>query len=185
MAEPTPIEQKDAKPENSLSKGDKKVLTFKSIGKTLDGNILIQDHPKVMFIIAPSKRKLTLMLKHNTLDEFYPIQKRFLEFAVGKGIVVMGTEHTGYLPGMFEFTYPEDPKVDSVKVMLYFIYTFLQTELEMYEKLEKHRQDLETRLLQPDEEDSTELGEIPHERKKGVDINPYRNYVNSVFGWYL
>ena len=58
-------------------------------------------------------------------------------------------------------------------------------ELEMYAKLDKHKQDLEDRLLQPDDEHSTELGEIPHKRHKGIDINPYRNYVNSVFGWYL
>lgn len=189
---PTPEMTNEKQPQEpqdkpaSTGKPGPRQLTFKSISKTLDGNILVSDHPRIMFVVSPSKRKLTMLLKHNIKDEFYPIQKRFLEFAISKGIVVLGTEHTGYLPNMFEFTYPENKDIDSVKVILFFIHSFIQTEMDMYSTLEKLKNELETRLLQPDEEHSTELGEIPHEREKGAKgTNPYMNYVNSYFGWYL
>ena len=156
------------------------------VAKTLDGNIVVYDHPKVIFIISPAKRKVTMIAKENVNDDLFPVQKRFMDFAIPKGIVVLGTESTGYLPNMFEFIYPEDQKRDTLKIMLKFFHEFILKEKEIYKRLDKYEQDLESRLLDPDEEHSTELGEIPHGEKKGsLRANPYLNYMNSWFGWGL
>lgn len=161
-------------------------LNFKKISKSLDGNIIIADHQDIYFIISPEKRKITLFTKRDLGDKFFSTQRRFLEFAIKKGMIVLGSESTGYLPGTFEFLYPESEKNKSLIVMLKLISKFLSEENEHYKKVNEMEQAIEKRLLEPDDEHSTELGEIPHEDKKGGMVtNPYMNYINSWFGWYI
>lgn len=163
----------------------KTTIKFDSISKSPDENLIIGDHPRVIFILAAAKRKITFMAKADFKEEFFGVQKRFLEFAKSKGMIVLGTESTGYLPGMFEFTYPENTKTDSVKIMLKFLHMFIQKEKEIIARIDKNENDFEDRLLQPSDKDSTELGEIPHEERKGGQTNnPYMNYINAWFGWY-
>lgn len=167
---------------------EKKAVTikFSQISKTLDGNLLIGDHEQVYFVLSPEKRKITLISKQDLKDDFFMVQKRFLEFAFKYGMIVMGSESSGYLPGMFEFSYPESEKHDSVKVMLRLISMFITKEKEIYNRINAHEEEMEKLLLDPDDENSTELGEVPHEEKKGVKTNnPYSNYMNSWFGWYI
>jgi len=161
-------------------------IKFKQLSKTLDGNLLIGDHEQIYFVISPEKRKITLISKQDLKDEFFSVQRRFLEFAFKYGMIVMGSESTGYLPGMFEFSYPESDKYDSVKVMLRLISMFLVKEKDIYDKLNKHEKEMEKLLLDPTDEKSTELGEVSHEEKKGVKLNnPYLSYMTSWFGWYV
>jgi hypothetical protein len=170
-------------------KSQKKVsiIKFNKMSKTLDGNIMIADHEDIYFIVSPEKRKITILSKKDLSDRFFSIQNRFLDFAKEKGLIVLGTESTGYLPGMFEFLYPEsEDKNETISVILKQISKFLAKEKEIYDKLHKMENDMEKRLLTPDEDNSTELGEIPHEDKKGGMItNPYMNYINAWFGWYI
>lgn len=161
-------------------------IKFSQLSKTLDGNLLIGDHEQVYFILSPEKRKITLLSKQDMKEEFFMVQKRFLEFAAKYGMIVMGSESTGYLPGMFEFSYPESDKYDSVKVMLRLISMFLVKEKEVYDRINAHEKEMEKLLLDPDDDNSTELGEVPQEELKGVKINnPYVNYMTSWFGWYV
>lgn len=161
-------------------------IKFAQLSKTLDGNLLIGDHEQVYFILSPEKRKITLISKQDLKDDFFMVQKRFLEFATKYGMLVMGSESTGYLPGMFEFSYPESDKYDSVKVMLRLISMFLIREKEIYDRINAHEKEMEKLLLDPDDENSTELGEVPQEEKKGVKLNnPFVNYMTSWFGWYV
>lgn len=169
-------------------KNDNKKITLKfdNISKSPDENIIIGDHSRIMFVLSPEKRKITIFAKPLYKEDFLNIQKRFINFGREKGIIVPGTESTGYIPGTFEFTYPESNKADSIKIMLKFIHMFLQQEKEIISKLEQAEQDFEERLLQPSDEESTELGEVPHEEKKGGQTsNPYMNYINAWFGWYI
>ena len=161
-------------------------IKFRQLSKTLDGNLLIGDHEQVYFVLSPEKRKITLISKQDLKDDFFMVQKRFLEFATKYGMIVMGSESTGYLPGMFELSYPESDKHDSVKVMLRLLSMFITQEKAVYDKINAHEQEMEKRLLDPDDDDSTELGEVPHEDKKGVKLNnPYLSYMTSWFGWYV
>lgn len=165
---------------------NKTTLKFDNLSKSLDGNLIIGDHPRALLVISPAKRKLTIIAKDGYKEDFVGVQKRFLALAREKGFVVLGSESTGYLPGMFELTYPENPEKDSVKVMLKFMHMFVQKEKEIIGRIEKHEKDFETNILQPSDEESTELGEIPHKRKQGGQAqNPYMNYITSWFGWFM
>lgn len=164
----------------------KKTKIKLKMAKSLDGNLIVYDHPRVLFVISAGKRKITMIAKENIKDDLFPVQKRFMHFAMPLGIVILGSESIGYLPNMFEFTYPEDPKRDTLKILLKFIHQFILKEKEIYKKIDGYREETEKRLLSPDEEHSTELGEIPHAEKKGyMDRNPYANYANNWFSWWI
>lgn len=165
---------------------DTLTLKFNSLSKSLDGNLIVGDHPRVLFVLSPSKRKLTIIAKEGYKEDFSSIQKRLLEFGKTKGFIVLGSESVGYLPGMFEFTYPDNDEKDSIKVMLKFIHMFIQKEKEIIARIEKHEKDFEQNMLQPSDEESTELGEVPHKEKQGGQAqNPYMNYITSWFGWFI
>jgi hypothetical protein len=151
------------------------------IAKSLDGNLIIHDHPKILFVMAPSKRKLTLIAKENVKDDLHPTQKRFVSFAMENGFIIPGSESNGYLPNMFELTYPEDPKKDTIKIILKFIHQFILKDKEIYDRINKHKDSIQDRLINPDEEHSTELGEVGHSATKGS--SKYMPYVNAWFGW--
>ena len=70
------------------------------------------------------------------------------------------------------------------EIVLYNIAGFLESEQD-YIKSFNYVEDLEDeRILHPDKEDSTELGEVPQAEKKGT-INPgYPGYYYGLAGMY-
>ena len=48
--------------------------------KTIDGNIIISDHPDMNIMIVPSKNKIVAMPKEQIDDELYDTQKRLFNF---------------------------------------------------------------------------------------------------------
>ena len=67
-------------------------------------------------------------------------------------------------------------KVDTVEVILLAIHDFLKKETPEIMAALDYEINVEDTYTDPDEEDATELGEVPHEDKKGsIDPN-YKNY---------
>ena len=48
--------------------------------KTIDGNIIIPDHPDMDIMIIPAKNKIVSLPKEDLDDELYDSQKRYLIF---------------------------------------------------------------------------------------------------------
>ena len=66
--------------------------------------------------------------------------------------------------------------VSSLQATLLEVYRFLQDEKENIESRKLFKNNLQNYFLDPEEEDSTELGEIPHGEKKGAldhQVRPY------------
>ena len=57
--------------------------------------------------------------------------------------------------------------VDVTQVAIFVISKFVDEERDLGSKHEEYEKEIEDSLLHPDSEDSTELGEIPHEPRKG------------------
>ena len=57
----------------------------------------------------------------------------------------------------------ESKEKDEIKILLYEISEWLKTEISEY----SYQEDIQDLFLEPDEEDATELGEVPHEEEKG------------------
>ena len=142
--------------------------------KTLDGNILILDHPE---ILATSKSQYG--------DHIYATQSRLFDYLGKKGVVDPGTIRGGNIFGSLEGTILEsiDPDAaDSIQMTLYSVAAFLIEEKPHYAAARDYEKSFEEELLDPNDADSTELGEVPHKPRKGT-MTQYAG-INTAYGLY-
>jgi|GEM_PF-778082 hypothetical protein len=139
--------------------------------KTLDGNIIIYDHKHLDIIIIPFKNKiLTLPKKNRSTDSFY-VQKRYFDFLKNKGVIVYDSVRGGSVYGSLEAFYPVNKQVDALQVVLLVTKRFLEQDKNKYQTFDEYQEDVDNMFLEPEDDDSTELGEVPHSEEKGT-IDP-------------
>ena len=152
--------QEEAKPQVSVSM---------NIRKSLDGNFMIFDHPEIDIAILPETMKIVTFAKEKYSKHVYEAQDRLFTFLRNKGVVQLGSIQGGNVYNSLEAIIPESKVegVSAISFVLYNISKFLEEERPYYENVKAHHDQLEDELLDPDAEDSTELGEVPQEETKG------------------
>ena len=149
--------------------------------KSLDGSIMIFDHRDIDIVVMPPKRKIITFSKNEITDRIYDIQDRFFRFMESKGVTELGSIQSGNVFGSLEAKClkSSNDNISELQTALYVIHEFLQEEKEYFDINDKFEKDLEQDLTDPDEDESTELGEIPHADQKGS-IRP--GYIYSPYG---
>tara|TARA_R110000824_G_scaffold67377_7_gene174540 strand:+ start:8331 stop:8936 length:606 start_codon:yes stop_codon:yes gene_type:complete len=146
--------------------------------KTMDGNILIMDHPEIDIVLSPAQNKVLAFSKTQYGDHVYATQSRLFEHLAKNGVIDPSTIHGGNVFGSLEgkIMVPDKiKKIDPIQMTLYTVVSFLLEEKPHYLAVQKYKIDFEKELLDPDEQDSTELGEIPHGKRRGT-INQMTGY---------
>lgn len=141
--------------------------------KTLDNNIVVYDHPLIDIIIIPSKNKIFTVPKDVPNSDTYPAQDRYFKFLDRKGVLVKGTVRSGAILNSLESFYPPNDKIDIMQVILLLTKRFLDKEMEFINISKDYEENVEDMYVNPDEKDTTELGEIPQEPRKG-NVNIYQ-----------
>ena len=154
--------------------------------KTLDGNIMIMDHLHVDIIIDPKQRTIITYPKESLNEDAYETQNAFFSKLSTDGVILRDSIQAGNVFGSMQAIYPKSPneETNSLHVVLLSTKNFMKEEM-VYMQMEKDYEDeLEEEYLDPTPEDSTELGEVPEEPKKGS-ITPYyvRNYLSGYFSY--
>jgi hypothetical protein len=150
-----------------------------NIKKTVDGNVLISDHPDVDIVITPKNKKIIVFPKEKISDKVYDIQDRFFKFLGRKGVILLDSIQGGNVYGSMEASYPPSEDVSALESVLLIVFKFMQEESRYFEIDEEFEEEFEKSLTEPDEDDSTELGEVPHADQKGS-IRP--GYIYSPYG---
>tara|TARA_R110000824_G_scaffold194057_3_gene376531 strand:- start:291 stop:839 length:549 start_codon:yes stop_codon:yes gene_type:complete len=150
-----------------------------NVRKTLDGNIAIFGHKELDIVISPAKNVIVAFPKGAASDRVYDIQNRLFQFLQDRGVIVLGTVQGGDIFASMQAEYPESEEVSSLQVVLFVISRFLEAEQERFETYEEFEQEFEDRNTDPDEDESTDLGEVPHASQKGS-IRP--GYIYSPYG---
>jgi hypothetical protein len=137
--------------------------------KTLDGNILIQDHPYMDIILSPKTKKIIALSKVLMDDRSYYTQNRFFDYLYKRGVIDSSTIQGSNIYAALEATIPEKlpDGPEPLEVILFAIFKYFREEAPSWEHEEKMKKDQEEYLLDPDSEESTELGEIPQKAKQG------------------
>ena len=137
--------------------------------RALNGDIMIMDHDLVDIIISPSKKKITTFPKKLMEREIYPAQDRFYKFLRKKGVIDPSTVQGGNVFSSMEAKIYDSvlEGVDSVQSAIFATSLFLEEEKPDILARQHLDHDLMTHMLDPDEEHSTELGEVPHSDSKG------------------
>jgi hypothetical protein len=147
-----------------------------NLRRALNGDFLIYDHPLFDIVIMPKKNKVVTFRKKDPKTDPYPSQDKFFDYLMRLGMVVQDSIQGGNVYGSLEAVYPINDKVDTIQALLLSIYNFLKDELEFFKAVDDYEEDYEDSLVEPDSENSTELGEVPQEKRKGsIDPNslPY------------
>tara|TARA_Y100000401_G_C8312967_1_gene220827 strand:- start:935 stop:1462 length:528 start_codon:yes stop_codon:yes gene_type:complete len=137
--------------------------------KTIDGNIIVSDHPDMQILIIPSKSKIVAMPKEQIDDELYDTQKRLFDYLLKKGVVNYDTIQAGNLFMTKEAMIP-DPVNDGDKIQycLYAISNFIEQEIPFYENMKEYEKEVEKQLLEPEIDEYTEFDPARHGAVKGT-----------------
>lgn len=154
--------------------------------KTLDGNIMIMDHLHVDIIIDPKKRTVITYPKQNLNEDAYETQNAFFSKLSSDGVILRDSIQSGNVFGSIQAIYPEstNEETNSLHVVLLSTKNFMKEEMGYMQMEKDYEDEVEEEYLDPTPEDSTELGEVPEEPKKGS-ITPYyvRNYLSGYFSY--
>jgi hypothetical protein len=161
------IEIKDPLKINIIN-NKKQMLEFQlMMRKALNGDLMIFDHSDIDIVIMLEKKKIVAFAKDLMTETVYGAESRLFEHLKKKGVVAYDSIQGGNVYGSLEAKIYESKDVDSIKATLYEIAQWIDSEkpyMKSVEALEDMENDL---LLNPDMENSTELGEVPHEERKG------------------
>lgn len=148
--------------------------------KTIDGNILVCDHRDVDVVIVPNDKKVIAFPKKSMEDDVYATQDRLFEFLGKKGIIKRESVRAGDAYASLEGEYPDAAEGSTTQLVLYSIGKWVEEERPMFEMEEYYENEWEERLTNPEDEESTEFGEVPHEPEKGtIDPSRIRRYLSG------
>tara|TARA_R110000824_G_scaffold162293_4_gene337956 strand:+ start:415 stop:942 length:528 start_codon:yes stop_codon:yes gene_type:complete len=137
--------------------------------KTIDGNIIISDHPEMTILILSDKSKIVSLPKEELDDELYDSQKRLFDFLVANGVIDFDTVQDGNLFMSREATIPEVKESgDKIQYCLYAISNFLKKEMPFYKNMEEFEKEMEANLLEPEVDEYTEFDASKHHDTKGT-----------------
>tara|TARA_Y100000034_G_C6712381_1_gene314749 strand:- start:34 stop:585 length:552 start_codon:yes stop_codon:yes gene_type:complete len=136
--------------------------------KTLDGNIMIFDHQDIDIVVMPAKNKIVALPKDLMNKYVYETQDRLFYFLRKKGIIRPESVHGGNIYGSMEAKIAEsiNEDINHIQAAVFSIGKFIFEEKPYFVFDEYHDEEVED-LVDPADEDSTELGEVPHEKRKG------------------
>lgn len=182
--EPQQLEEKEEETIFDKKEESPPMQVSLNMRKGLDGRIIIYDHDHIDIVILPEKKKILAFAKKDFSDIIYETQTRLFDFLVDKGLCAPESVQGGNVYASMEAAMltPKQQEIPIVKLFLLNIKKWIDSEkpsLEMDKKYEKTFTDL---LTSPDEEDSTELGEVPQEVNKGS--IPSSNVLKYRGGWW-
>ena len=151
-----------------ITQNNKVNYTFEIIAReALNGDLLIYDHKDIDIVLMQEKKKIIAFAKDILTDNVYGAESRLFEFLRKKGVVAYDSIQGGNIYGSMEAKILESKKFVSVKSALLNIAEWFKNEKPMMDDLDVHDDMMDDALLYPDEKNSTELGEVPHEEEKG------------------
>ncbi len=158
----------------------KRIYEFKlDVRRALNGDLMIFDHSDIDIVIIKEKKKIVSFAKSVMSEVVYGASSRLFEYLRKRGIIAYDSIQGGNVYGSLEGKILESKELDEVKASLYQISEWIETERPYFASNEAFEEMMDDIVLNPDELNSTELGEVPHEEEKGSITQ------NSIFSPYL
>ena len=150
-----------------LEHEDPKITFELNARKALNGDIMIFDHTDIDIVILTEKKKIIAFAKDIMSDVVYGAENRLFEFLKRKGVVAYDSIQGGNVYGSLEAKILDSKQLDSLKITLLNVSKWMDSERPYFEAMTAHDKMMDDSLLDPDSENSTEFGEVPHEQEKG------------------
>ena len=163
---------------------NKETLGFNlKMRKALNGDLMIFDHKDIDIVVMTETKKIVAFAKDLMSEVVYGAEARLMEHLRKMGVIQYDSIQGGNVYGSLEGKIHEAKEKDSVKVAIFQISEWMKSELPYMENTEGHEEDLENAILNPDSENSTEFGEVPHAEEKGS-IKQHNMFAPYLYGRY-
>lgn len=140
------------------------------IRRNLKGEYMIFDHADTNIVVSPAEHKIIAMPKNEieNTDIVYDAQNRLFKYLTKMGVIDPKTVEGGELYGTMEADYYEsDQNPNATQVAIFMVGKFIEEE-RPYFIFRQAQEEIELeRYADPDDEYTTELGEVPHAAQKG------------------
>ena len=158
---------------------EKKVTLELNARKTLDGDLIVRDHPDIDVVIMPKKMKIIAFPKESTTEETYHTQNKMFDFLVKRGVLIRDSVQGGNVFGSMEAKIIPTENNESSKFVLLGVARWVETEAPYFDYLEQFEQMQQDRFTEPSEEESTDFDPSRQSVRKGV-LRPL--YIRSPYG---
>ena len=167
-----------------IKNSNKKRISFEmNMRKALNGDLMIFDHRDIDIIIMTEKRKVVAFAKDLMSEVVYGAESRLMEYLRRNGVIEYDSIQGGNVYGSLEGKLHEGKERDSLKTVIFQISEWMRDELPYIENTKGHDENMEDATLEPNDKDSTELGEVPHAEEKGS-IRNHNMFSHHLYGRY-
>jgi len=147
---------------------EKDTLDFElKLRSALNGDLMILDHKDIDIIIQRTNNKVLTVAKDMITDAVYGAESRLLEYLRRKGIIEYDSIQGGNIYGSLEGKIMEAKEADAIKATILNISEWMKTEEPYIKGTTAYEQMEDDLLLEPDNFDSTDLGQVPQASEKG------------------
>ena len=151
-----------------IKNSNKKRIDFKmNMRKALNGDLMIFDHKDIDIVVMTESKKVVAFAKDLMSEVVYGAESRLMEHLRRSGIIEYDSIQGGNVYGSLEGKLHEPSERDSIKTAIFQISEWMREELPYIEATKDHDEDMDDAMLDPDNKDATELGEVPHAEEKG------------------
>jgi hypothetical protein len=140
--------------------------------RTMDGDVMVFDHADIDIIIMPNKGKILSLPKDLMTEVVYGAENRLTSYLSKRGIIDPASIQGGNVYGSLEATLLQPI---NLKLILLNVSKWVDSERPYFEFVDNFEETVDEYYTDPSDEDSTELGEVPHEVSKGT-LQPGYNY---------
>ena len=158
---------------------ESKVSIELDIRKTLDGDYMIFDHHDIDIVIMPEKKKVLTLPKELITDQVYGAQNRLFSFLKKKGVLDVASIQGGNVYGSLEASFLDVE--GALEYILLNVSKFIDEERPYFDFLETYEELENQHVTDPDNENSTELGDVDHAEQKGV-MRKNNSYMMDIYG---
>ena len=157
-----------------------KAVNFEmNVRKALNGDLLIFDHTDIDIVLMVEKKKIVAFPKDLMSEVVYGAESRLMEWMRKNGVIEYDSIQGGNVYGSLEGKIHESKERDSIKSTIYQLSEWIKSEAPSSKMKKGHDDMMRDAQLEPDEENHTELGEVPHAEEKGSILQ------HSLFAPYL
>ena len=136
---------------------EKKITLELNARKTLEGDIVVRDHPDIDVVIMPKKMKVVAFPREASTEETYQTQDKLFDFLTKRGVILRDSIQGGNVFGSMEAKIAPTENNNSSKFVLLGVARWVEEERPYFDYLEKFEQMQEDRFTEPSEEESTDF----------------------------
>jgi hypothetical protein len=153
------------------------------IRKSVDGNLLINDHEYIDIVVVPESRKIITMPKPFVDKDTYEYQKSLMYSLFKGGLLGPEAAQGGSRFGVMEAVFPASDSVNPIQALLLQIEKYIRESAAQDLKAREYDENIEDNFTDPPADETTKWGEIPpyQDNPEAQQTNP--NYTFAGYGY--